>query len=249
MLVLLVAVMMMMMMMTLEHSLLFVAAENENVVKVKRTFINVLDNATIEVLKECVDTNGDYTEIIVSSPPHNKVPLHLHTAYEEVVETLEGTVYFKVIVQDQDSTTALTKGDSPLSMDAHVSHVWWTEAEPVKFRTIFRPCFDGFHEGLEIVAHASVASKEQAASLKPGPFTKLRSTAVLGQMMATEVGGEGRMVKVINKVFRKLASTRTSQTLLKELRRQFLPHLQDDDDSKQQQQHSNSGTESSREEL
>jgi quercetin dioxygenase-like cupin family protein len=91
------------------------ADNNDN--QIKRTFVNILDNATIDVIKECVDTDNAYSVIDVSSPANNKVPLHHHTKYEEIAQVLEGTLFFQV---DKGEPIMLSVGESTSQQGTYV---------------------------------------------------------------------------------------------------------------------------------
>lgn len=193
------------------------ADNNDN--QVKRTFVNILDNATIDVIKECVDTDNAYSVIDVSSPANNKVPLHHHTKYEEIAQVLEGTLFFQV---DKGEPIMLSVGES-ISVGPNKVHTWWTgEDEPAKFRAITRPCFDGFHEGLELVANVAKSKSDEDW----GVLQKFRYHAVMWQMMATEI--DERFGSIFGFLFRHCARTNKSQAFLLNLRDRFLPHLRGD---------------------
>lgn len=212
------------------------APDHGQAVEIKRSFVNVLDNATIEVLKECKDTSDRYTLFDVHSPANNRSPpMHHHTVYQESVQVLSGVLYFESQGEDKKSTDKIVElqaGDD-FHLPANHVHKWWTEGEPSAFRVTMTPCFDGFHEGLELLAKVATPTSssdqeraivDQQQSLYKGwsILQKTRFHSLLWVMMATELD-EGLLASAVGFVLRKIAARKSTQRMEVDLRHLFLP--------------------------
>ena len=60
----------------------------------ERTFVNPLGGDVLRVIKECQDTDGEYSLIESNAPANTKgPPPHHHHMFAERIEVIKGTLY------------------------------------------------------------------------------------------------------------------------------------------------------------
>lgn len=100
-------------------------------------------------MQECIDTNGLQTLLEVTVLPNVSVPFHQHQSFDEYIQVLEGVFYTTINGVDR----AYAAGES-FVFPQNVIHRWWTgSAQGAKIRLKLAPCFDGFHESVEIFSN------------------------------------------------------------------------------------------------
>ena len=129
-----------------------------------------------------------------------------------------------------------------MSIPSDTIHTWWTgDDQGSTFRVTMTPCFDGFHEGLELVSNLVAGTgKEQAGTFPPFDqwsfINKTRLHAILWTMMATELDSGYGVGYILGIVFGKIASLPSNVEMASALRQEFLPHLaQKASDDKQEE--------------
>jgi quercetin dioxygenase-like cupin family protein len=201
---------------------------------VKRSFTSPLVNETFHVLQECDDTNGEYTLLKVVAPPNTtQVPMHHHDGYDEIIHVLEGVFHTTI-----DGVNRSYTAGQDLVFPQQVSHLWWTSPTakgPTTILLKMEPCFDGFHETVEIYSNLP---KEWIDVNNPGIIKDFWTSAILYHIGGTVIEGGPWYQRIILWVlFPIMANTNKGKRLQEELRQQYLYHrttttttTNDDDD-------------------
>lgn len=182
-------------------------------VAVKRSFTNPMANETFYVISECADT-PDRTLLDVLAPANTVLPMHHHDDYDEHIQVLEGMFY-----AEMDGLTNAYKPGDTVMFPKHTAHKWWTEDLPTKIRMHIAPCFDGFHESIEIFSFLP-----QESLNKDGIPKSLWVNAALFDIGGTVIHGDGWTEKILFWLIRTMAKTSKGRRTKESLRQQYLPH-------------------------
>ena len=180
---------------------------------VKRSFTNPIANETFYVISECVDT-PDYTLLEITALPNTSLPYHHHETYDEHIHVLEGMFHAEI----DGSTKAYRPGET-LVFPKQTVHKWWTENLPVKIRMHMAPCFDGFHESIEIYSLLPPESLN-----KKGMPKSLWVNAALYGIGGSIIHSDHWIKKIFIWLFRMMAKTSKGHRTMESLRQQYLPH-------------------------
>lgn len=173
----------------------------------KRSFTNPLGNETFFVLAECHDTGGEYTYLEVIAPADTVLPFHHHPNYDELMEVMNGEFHTTI---DGVNRTYYT-GESfvfPLG----VQHKWWTSpAKGATVRIKLEPCFDGFHESIEIFSQLPEEMRKE-----------IWVSAVLYNIGGTLIDDGPWYARLLFWVLRKLAQLNKGKKMEQELRQTYI---------------------------
>ena len=185
----------------------------------KRSFTNPLANETFSVVQECVDTNGARTVLEVTAPPNARVPFHHHESYDEFIDVLQGTFYTTI----GSVTRAYQTGES-FVFPKTVAHQWWTQQDDddpdttTRIRVTLEPCFDGFHQSVEIFANLPTDAVDWKRTQMPkNPWV----TATLYNIGGSVMHGPWYQ-RVVLWIFRKMACTNKGKRYHEELRAKYV---------------------------
>lgn len=183
---------------------------------VKRSFVNPVAGETFHVVQECKDTDGQFTLLQVTAPAETSVPFHHHTLYAEKIEVLEGTFYASI----NGETKSYGPGDK-LVFESMTTHKWWTENEPAKILMQTDPCFDGFHESIEIYSKLPPEMLDSKGRPKD-----MWITAALYDIGGTIVHG-GFTARIFLSIYRLMSRTEKGRRTKQDLAMKYLNHQTD----------------------
>ncbi|KAL3909437.1 MAG: hypothetical protein SGILL_008087 [Bacillariaceae sp.] len=200
--------------------------------KVKKSFTSPLAGETFHVLEECVDTQGEYTLLQVDIPPNiNKVPFHHHDSYDEYIAVIGDGPYHTTI---NGVNRTYHKGES-FVFPVNVEHLWWTGDQATAIYIKMEPCFDGFHDSIEIY---SKLPEEQL-----DPTTKhvkdLWTTAVIINIGGTIIHSNKWYERPLLWLLKVMANSPWGKRLEQELRQQYI----DDGDNEEPERPGQEGKE------
>jgi quercetin dioxygenase-like cupin family protein len=183
---------------------------------IKRSFTSPVIKETFHVLAECIDTDNAYTLLKVDIPPNvTSVPLHHHYKYDEHLHILEGV--FHTTTHGVRNRT-YHDGES-LTFPQQVQHLWWTEPETACTVLLkMEPCFDGFHELIEIYSNIP---KEWYDPSRPEFVKDFWTTAVLFDIGGTSIDAAWYQ-SIMLWIFKQMAKSAKGQRLKEELRSKYL---------------------------
>lgn len=129
---------------------------------------------------------------------------------------MEGSFYATI----KDETKSYGPGEK-LVFDSMTTHKWWTEVEPRKILVQTHPCFDGFHESVEIYSKL--------------PPEMLDSKGVPKDMWVTaaiiDIGGtifhRGIIWRIFLFIFGLMARTEKGRRTKQDLMMKYLAHQHD----------------------
>ena len=160
----------------------------------ERTIYNPLYKDTITFISTSQETNGAFTEILLTVMPGGGNPIHVHQTYTETFTPISGVL-------------GLTRGDEKLFVAAGqsviiekgVKHNFFNATnEPCKVSIVFRPG----HEGIENVLRIGYGLARDGKTNKKGVPHSLLEAAVLFDMSETNMPG---FFAFINPLMRVLA--------------------------------------------
>ena len=179
----------------------------------ERTFTNPVGGESLRVLKECKDTDGEFSLMEVTGPPNIGVPDHKHFTFSEKLTVLEGTIYANI----EGETMKYSQGET-LVFDAMVVHRWWTEEESMKIRVETHPCVDGFHQSIEIMANMPPEKVNDK-----GIPTSLWEIAAISDIGEGQIE-EGIVGRIFYSILRLMMMTNKGKRIKEELLKKYIGH-------------------------
>ncbi|KAK9341900.1 cupin 2 conserved barrel domain protein [Lipomyces starkeyi] len=119
------------------------------VYEARRTIVNPEIKDSIFFTKYGAETNGEYTELIVTLSPNGGNPPHYHTSYTETFTVLDGDLG---VVLKGGSKLILKPGESrTIAINEEHSFFNPSSEATIKFVTTIRPAHIGFEQSLYIL--------------------------------------------------------------------------------------------------
>ena len=172
----------------------------------KKTIVNPIFNDACTFLRTSVDTDGSFSDMMVTLGPYGGNPMHRHSAFSESFMVLEGTLGLMV-----DGQKMLLRPGEKVTVYKGQSHCFFNPTDSVtKFHLQFTPG----HTGAENMLRITYGLAADGMANKKGIPKSLSAIALLCEMGDTSLTG---IFSILSPALKVLASRARQKGLEKEL--------------------------------
>jgi mannose-6-phosphate isomerase-like protein (cupin superfamily) len=172
----------------------------------ERTIYNPLYKDSITFVKTSHETDGEFSEFILTVMPGGGNPVHIHEAHRETFTTITGILG----LTNGDKKISVKPGES-VTIDKGVKHNFFNNSgEPCEVAIVFRPGHEGIEKALRIGYGLARDGKTNSKGVPHNPLV----AALLFEISETNMPG---IFSFLNPLMKMLATRARKKGIEKKL--------------------------------